>query len=432
MSTNKILEVYKELYGGLVQTSDPAIALPFVLRKETVELSPDNRILRITPAPERIKPKCPHFGKCGGCQYQIITPQQQGDVKRRILFTELDDAGIEFPVEIPAHTAEGYGYRNRIRLRVQRIDNTLRLGYNIRTTTEFLPITTCPIAAPILWSTAEAILQTADTNPDAAFWLNAATELELFCNDDLSRIQLTLLCAPRTKVQRDSLAKFFAAIQQVAPQVTSLAAIASDPRTGPTGRTLDAVGAAGLNYRVGDETYWITRGGFFQVNRFLLDKLVALVTESNDQPRIGKLAWDLYAGVGLFSRVLAKNFTRVVAVEANPTAASDNRAALRKLNPVHEAITATTLDFLRTTITQRDRPDFIVLDPPRAGAGEDACHLLLSIASPHIVYVSCDPITLARDLKILSANYRITQLHLVDLFPQTFHMETVVALERRK
>ena len=213
--------------------------------------------------------------------------------------------------------------------------------------------------------------------------------------------------------------------------ITATAAAAFDPRTGPTGRIIAEAGAPGLNYRVLDETYWITRGGFFQVNRFLLETLVELVCNDDDQPRSGTLAWDLFAGVGLFSRVLARSFTQITAVEANPTAVADLRAALTKRGSTSTVHESTTLDFLRRAVLDRDRPELIVLDPPRAGVGLEACELLTAIAAPTLVYVSCDPTTLARDLAALQPFYSIRALHLVDLFPQTFHLETVAILDRR-
>ena len=433
MSDSKQVRVMEPLYGGASATSDSRITLPFVLQDEIVDVAPNGQAAHIVEAsPERVTPKCPHFGTCGGCQYQMVSAPEQLEIKRRILRAALEAAGVTAPADIAAHGAEPYGYRNRIRLRIERVSDELRLGYNVRATTEFLPITTCPIAAPALWSTAESVLATSAQDRDAEFWLAAASEMELFCNDDMTRIQVMLLCAPRTKAKQGSLTRCFNAMRRIAPQIVGLAAIASDPRTGPTGRTLDAVGAAGLNYLVGDESYWISRGGFFQVNRFLLAKLVGLVCEDKGKARTGALAWDLYAGVGLFSRVLARSFMQVVAVESNPTADADNRTALSKLGLAHQAIHSTTLDFLRTAILQRERPELVVLDPPRAGAGVEACELLLRLMPREMVYVSCDPTTLARDLGVLQREYRIAATHLVDLFPQTFHMETVVVLERKK
>jgi 23S rRNA (uracil1939-C5)-methyltransferase len=378
-------------------------------------------------------PRCPHFGACGGCQHQDLVYDEQLRLKRLRLTQLLQDANVAAPLEIAVHSAAPYEYRNRIRLRIERVDGVIRVGYNRPGTTDFLPITTCPIAAPGLWHTAEALLAAA-AHRDALYWLDAAAEVELFCDDTASRVQLTLFCTPRTKApptsQPGNFTAAFAALQALMPQSITLAgagAEAFDPRTGPTGRTLAEAGAPGLNYKVLDETYWITRGGFFQINRFLIDTLVRLVCNNHS----GTLAWDLYAGVGLFSRVLARSFAHVTAVESNPAAALDLRNALAKLGTQHIAIASTTLAFLERAVLQRDRPELIVLDPPRAGAGIEACALLARIAPAQIVYVSCDPATLARDLAALQPDYHIAALHLIDLFPQTAHLETVAVLQRR-
>jgi 23S rRNA (uracil1939-C5)-methyltransferase len=177
-----------------------------------------------------------------------------------------------------------------------------------------------------------------------------------------------------------------------------------------------------LVYHAADEDYWVSRGGFFQTNRFLVDELVRLVTGK----RTGAIAWDLYAGVGLFSRALAKNFRQVVAVEA-----SANELSTTFRGQGRRPVEATTVAFLRSAVVQRERPELIVVDPPRAGLGAEVCGLLGRVAAPQIVYVSCDPVTLARDLKSLAdAGYSVTELHMVDMFPQTFHLETVVVLRR--
>lgn len=380
-------------------------------------------------------PRCVHFGTCGGCQYQDLAYPEQLRIKRDRLAELMASAGIPSP-SIAVHSTPPYEYRNRIRLRLHRAEGKLCLGYNIRSTTEFLPITMCPIAAPVLWSTAQSILLAAEESTDAAFWIKAAAEVELFANHDLTRVQVTLFCAPRTKPpaanQPGCFDKAFADLQRCAPQITGAAAEAFDPRTGPTGRTLAQAGSSGLIYNVGGNSYWITRGGFFQTNRFLIETLVRLVcTDSAEEPRTGELAWDLYAGVGLFSRVLARTFDRVTAVEGNPSAAADLRAALARESPRSVAIQSSTADFLRRAVLDRDRPGLVVLDPPRAGAGQEVCTLLHRAGAPVVVYVSCDPVTLARDLAALHSAYAVVALHLIDLFPQTSHQETVAVLHRR-
>ena len=374
-------------------------------------------------------PHCPHFGACGGCQSQDVAYSAQLQHKQERLQQLLSETVTQPLPEIVVHSGEPYGYRNRIRLRVERSDGTLRFGYNVRTTTEFLPITTCPIAAGILWETAQSLLHAASQNEDAAAWLSAAREVEISCDDALTQVQLTLGCPPRTSLPRGSFARSLQAVQQFAPQVVGASAIAVDPRTGPTGKVFDTFGAAGISYQVLDETYWINRGVFFQVNRFLLPTLVELVTGK----RGGQLAWDLFCGIGLFSRVLARSFEKVIGVEANPVAISSLRSAFARIDKhgrQHTAVEATALDYLRKAVMQRERPSLIVLDPPRAGAGIEACELIVRLAPREIVYVSCDPATLARDLAVLQTRYELAAVHLVDLFPQTAHLETVVVLQR--
>jgi 23S rRNA (uracil1939-C5)-methyltransferase len=161
------------------------------------------------------------------------------------------------------------------------------------------------------------------------------------------------------------------------------------------------------------------------VNRYVVAELLRLAVGE----RKGTIAWDLYAGVGLFSRALAATFDQVVAVEAGQPAATDLAAALK--GKKHRAVAMTTVEFLQVAVVQRERPDLIVMDPPRAGVGTEVCALLARVRCPEIVCVSCDPVTLARDLKQLTGDgYKLVELNLVDMFPQTFHMETVAVLRR--
>ena len=191
-------------------------------------------------------------------------------------------------------------------------------------------------------------------------------------------------------------------------------------------------GADSLIYRAGDFDYRVDQGAFFQVNRWLVDLLVERVTAHAR----GALALDLFSGVGLFARRLADHFERVFAVESAPQSIAALAHNLRDTNA--SAVKASALDFLRRE-RGGDRPDLIVVDPPRTGLGAEITALLGEIRAPEIVYVSCDPATLARDLRALvdsrhgardGAGYVIDQITLADLFPQTFHLETVVRLRR--
>jgi 23S rRNA (uracil1939-C5)-methyltransferase len=428
------LHIEKVIYGGngLARVGDSteregAVFVPFTLPDETVEvgaIETRNAVREafvhnvISPSTDRVAPRCDHFGECGGCQYQHANYVAQTGIKRQILAETLERARITSLPAIKTHTGDPWNYRNRIRLRVTKLDGELRVGYLRRGSADFLPVHMCSIAAPLLWKAVEALLA---LEGDSARWVESADEIELFTNSDESKLLLTLFLRQQPTEAFD---QFCEALQAKLPELAgagvSLTEREARNRKTQRFRAGATWGAEGLNYAVGDESYWISRGGFFQVNRTLLDTLVTLVTKG----RHGELAWDLYAGAGLFSRVLAKDFREVVAVEA---AASDLTRTFRGQG--RRAVGSTTIDFLRRAVLERDRPELIVMDPPRAGVGHEVCALLARLRTAEVVYVSCDPVTLGRDLKqMVDSGYRLNELHMIDMFPQTFHQETIAVL----
>ena len=433
---SEAIRISKMLYEGSGSSATGA-AIPFVLPNELVELTASNELRVLEPSPDRTAPNCIHFGICGGCHYQHATYPAQLAIKQSILTGILTAAGLTDPPATETHSADPWHYRNRIRLRIGEVAGDLRVGYN-RASSEpsaqpaFLSITMCSIAAPILWHAVSTVLNLANSKPAIQTWLAAAAEIELFTNADETSLQLTLFTRnpPAT-----SFPAFCTTLQKAVPQLTGAGVALLPRKPSPQGRRSEHPkpgpqwGAPGLIYKVDKTPHWVSRGAFFQSNRHLVSTLASLATAN----RSGTLAWDLYAGVGLFSRILAEHFRQVIAVEASEPAATDLAAALSKApnGKLHRAFAATTLDFLQAAAVQRERPSLILMDPPRAGVGPEVCALLARIRAPELVYVSCDPVTLARDLALLaSSGYKITALHLVDMFPQTFHMETVAILNR--
>jgi 23S rRNA (uracil1939-C5)-methyltransferase len=187
---------------------------------------------------------------------------------------------------------------------------------------------------------------------------------------------------------------------------------------------LPSFAAGALEYRAGGESYRISRGSFFQTNRFLIGALIEEVLRD----AAGQRAADLYAGVGLFSVPLAKQFTQLDAVERGGPAFRDlewnaGRSEASHLTP-HRAAAE---DFLREL---ESAPDFVLADPPRAGLGKEATNQLLRLKPRRLTIVSCDAATLARDLRaLLAGGYGLKRLALIDLFPQTYHFETVAHLK---
>jgi 23S rRNA (uracil1939-C5)-methyltransferase len=178
--------------------------------------------------------------------------------------------------------------------------------------------------------------------------------------------------------------------------------------------------------RVGDQDYDFTAESFFQTNHKLLE---ALVKEAVGQAR-GQNAVDLYCGVGLFTLPLARRFARVVAVESNTSA---SKYAVRNLSHAGlenvSVVTSKVSEWLRRHASSYDDLDFLLLDPPRTGAEPNVIHHIVRLRPHHISYVSCDPATLARDLKeLLDGGYRIDSISAFDMFPQTHHVETLVHL----
>jgi 23S rRNA (uracil1939-C5)-methyltransferase len=461
------LRVEKAVYGGAglaripaeeVPASGSALAgktvfIPCALPGELVEahLIDDRRSFSIAeldhvlePATERVRPQCEYFSVCGGCQYQQASAQYQLQMKLDILRDTLARAHLSPPQALPqsenaliigATASTPWGYRNRIRLHIARKGapgvDALTLCYRERGSHANLPVTHCPIAAPLLEQAMTAVLRMGKDNSLAQL----CDEMEFFTNGEGNQLLVSLWTArPESLKHRieELLSDFAGHLQSPLPMLTGLGVFSLGP---PGDRLVGHWGQRSLLYPVSGHAYQVSLGSFFQVNRFLVPDLLRLVVENGSgssgsgTARSGKLAWDLYAGVGLFTLALS-GFEKVTAVEAAPSSAADLKQNLA--GTPHRAVQSTALDFLRAQSRRkpRVRPDLILLDPPRAGLGKEVCAHLAEIAAPEVVYVSCDPATLARDLQtLLHSGYRLESLHLVDLFPQTFHLESVAVLK---
>jgi 23S rRNA (uracil1939-C5)-methyltransferase len=419
----------KPVYGGacLARVDGKAVFVPLTLPGEEARI----RITQSKPgfdeaeaeeivaaSSERIPAACPHYGACGGCNYQHAAYPAQLAMKKAILRETLERAGVAVPSGIDLLSAEPWGYRNRIRLAVDAHGNP---GYRSRRSHALTPLQECPIAAPLLVRAALAFAEVARAIAPAL----KPSELALFCNGAQESLLLTVQAASARKHRFEALS---AALAARIPELIG-AELAVEDRQGGQPRTVARWGADSLTYRAAGCDYRVDQGAFFQVNRALLDALAERVVAAYS----GALAWDLYAGVGLFARQLTSVFRRVVAVESAP--ASTQALAFNLKGTPGIPVRSSTLDFLRAN-HPASRPDFVapglvVVDPPRAGLGAETCTLLGEIAPLALVYVSCDPATLARDLRQLAgAGYIIASITLADLFPQTFHLETVVHLRR--
>jgi 23S rRNA (uracil1939-C5)-methyltransferase len=420
----QLVEIEKPIYGGafLARLEGKAVFVPLTLPGEQARVritqsksgyatAEVEEIVRV--APERITPACPHFGACGGCYYQHTGYATQLTLKQAILRETLERGGVVVPAEIAVLSGNPWAYRNRIRLAFDAAGNP---GYRGRRSHAVIPVRECPIAAPLLVEAAQAFAQVARGLAPTVH----PAEIALFCDAAETALLATVFTASPVKLRFNELAQ---ALHERIPALIG-AELVTEGRPGQQPRTIAQWGAASLTYHAAGFDYRVDHGAFFQVNRWLVDALIERVTAGHS----GSLAWDLFSGVGLFARLLASQFDRIVAVESAPTATTALAENLR--GTPSAAVSAETLTFLRKN-RKGERPDLIVVDPPRTGLGAETCTLLAEIAAPDLVYVSCDPATLARDLRVLiGSGYHIQYITLADLFPQTFHLETVVHLRR--
>jgi 23S rRNA (uracil1939-C5)-methyltransferase len=389
--------VEKLVYGGdgLARLDGRVVFTPFVLPGERVQVKAEREkpglvhastVKILEPAASRVPAPCPVFGRCGGCHYQHASYADQLATKRAILEEELRRLGkITPPAEIAVIAGEPWGYRNRIQLRVEKG----RLGYLEMRSHKLCAITQCPIASPKLNQTIE-ILNRMIRDPK---WPRMIQSLEIFTDE--TGVQLNLLETDRPVAKR-----FFDWCAENIPGLVE--------------------GALDYNGQ-----FRVSRGSFFQVNRFLLNQLIDAAVDGAE----GESAFDLYAGVGLFAPALASRFRTVTAVESGTGAVRDlqfnaERAGLDNVRAEARMVE----EFLQE---QEHPADFVLLDPPRAGLGKTVVRRLVELQPRQLALVACDPATLARDLAaLLAGGYRIVRMTMVDLFAQSYHLEAIVLLER--
>jgi len=431
------LSIEKLIYGGDGLARTPAapdgrsmaVFVPFVLPGEQVEtqIRQENsgftrasvtRILK--PSPDRVKAPCSYFEQCGGCHYQHISYERQLEFKTQILRETFERVGkFTLRNEIRVHGSEPWNYRNRTRLQA-RATGAFALGFYRFGSHEFLAVGECPISSPLINKTIGRLSELRGLNCPAAI-----EELELFADASDEHLLGWAYCQPGAN-ERDLL-RWTEALRQELPELVGLQFFPSrrqlEEGAPAEVKPLAQSGAKAIRYCTAQGEYQVSAGAFFQVNRHLINELVSVVTSAEG----GTVALDLYAGVGLFSIPLAGKFHHIFAVEASHTSLQD----LRQNAPASvKAVGKRTEDYLRSGAV-RKRPDLVVMDPPRVGAGKAVTGSLIELGAQRICYVSCDPATLARDLvPLLAAGYRIEEAHLFDLFPQTFHIESVMLLSR--
>lgn len=330
----------------------------------------------LEPGPGRRPDPIPELSRAGTCDLQHLDDELQTRLKAQAVRETLERlGGVRFPKDIEIVAGEPWHYRLRtqVHTEIDPVTGGVRVGYYARGTHDVLTVSRCPILVPEL----EALLQ-----------------------------DLPGLLGDKPPKRLDLAAGEPGGGVSVAPVVPGL----------PSGE---------VTLTVGDITYGYDARTFFQGHRGLLPRLVEAVVGSWE----GEVAYDLYAGVGLFTLPLARRYGRVVAVEADTNASRYARNnARRNRMPNVEVVAKAVESWLPALPPGVDR---VVVDPPRAGLVHKVRQALLESLPKRLTYVSCHPAALARDLRVLTQAYDLEKITLFDLFPQTGHMETVVQMKLR-
>jgi 23S rRNA (uracil1939-C5)-methyltransferase len=354
----------------------------------------------LSASPQRVEPPCPHFGpgQCGGCQWQHIAYDAQLEYKRAVVLDQLERIGkFDAPtVHSTLASPSPWGYRAHMTFTV---DPEGRPGFWSDDNARIVPIEECHILDPAL--------------------LDAFQQLDLDA-EGIERVRFQVGSEP------DDRMVILSTVDDLAPEIEvdfpiSVNLLLSD------NEPVNLIGSPQVSYRIFDRALQVTAGGFFQANppvaEMLVEEVLARLDLGGDETVL-----DLYSGVGLLSAFIAARAGLVVSVESYPPAVTDADANLDDLDNVDlvEGSVEAVLDDLAGPI------DAAVVDPPRTGLSRDAIEGLIRLAPPRLVYVSCDPATLARDARQLcEAGYELLDAQPLDMFPQTYHVECVASLRHR-
>ncbi len=369
----------------------------------------------IAPAPDRRDPPCPLFERCGGCAYQHLGYEAQLRLKESVLRESLARAGAAWDGPIDVVASPETGWRSRVRFHLQQVAGDWRLGLHQEGTHRVVDLDSCLQATPSLLAAARGLLAGLAAQPS---WARRVSEVALAESDDGSA-RVAALAWEGDPVEGSRLA----ALASEAPRLTGLGLATAEDR-----RYVGLHGSPYVESSVGDLRYRAHVLSFFQANRHLLGPLVDRVREwaGGDGPLL-----DLFAGVGLFALALADGAPGVIAVEQDARSSEDAEFNRERAGRDNVRIVRTDVAAALSALPAGE-PERVVLDPPRTGAGPDVVRAIAARSPRLVVYVSCDPPTLGRDLSAFAAaGYVPDRIAVFDMFPDTFHLETVVRLAPR-
>jgi len=390
----------------------------------------------VTGHPGRVSPRCPHYGRCGGCDLQHAAYPLQLELKGDILLDQLHRAGVGVgePGRLgePLPAVEDFGYRQRLRL---QLDKAGRWGFFRCRSHELEVIAECPLAVPEV----NAVIRQFPVSPALGHLLGQGLEIEVSSSPGTGMVFLLV------KLRRKARAADLLAARRVAVELSTVAAVFVEvdgqQRLGPfpecpgleDGRNM---GLIRLPFpalpKLGLPAYTLSQevGGFCQVNQSQNRRMIEQMLAWLNLAEVRRVA-DLYCGMGNFSIPLALAGISVTGSDLQRSAIRSAVFNAKEAGVSHcRFIQAPAEQTLRDLASAGERFDLLVLDPPRRGCAE-LVGLLGRLGAGLLLYVSCDPATLTRDLvALIGHGYGIEKIGIIDMFPQTAHLETMVLLRR--
>jgi 23S rRNA (uracil1939-C5)-methyltransferase len=378
----------------------------------------------LTPSADRAAPPCRYYGSCGGCQWQHLTQPSQLRWKRAILQELLTRVGKLDGIAVaePVAPAGPWEYRARAQFKVAGGPRP-SIGFHQRETNRLVDIDRCPLLDLRLNNVLAALR--AMKHPPLAELFLGLREVWMALGSGTGEAVVSLFASVR---ERAAIRLLFHTLQAALPTLQGVVLLQGDPRQHP--RFVDRHGHGAITEQVGEHRFRIDATAFFQVSGSAAGLLTTLVMELAALGGSERVL-ELYCGVGTFTVPLSRRAREVVGVEASPAAAADGVHNLRSNGCARGRIVQAQVERVIPTILAEGPWDLVVLDPPRQGVSRLVLDAITGAAVRRVIYVSCDPSTLARDLGLLArAGYRCVGLRPIDLFPQTFHTEAVGLLER--
>lgn len=402
---------------GVARINGKATFIPFSIPGEEIKIKiieDKARFSRaqitevLTPSPDRVDAPCPYYYECGGCSYQHVNYQRQLTLKQQVVEETLQRIGqTKVDVQPVIGMDNPWHYRNKVTWHVGERKGEKRLGYYLSGSRNHLPIQECLLLAPAITELSQ--------------FLNCyltITGIELgkqliIRQASLDEKLMLILEGPVDKAELIKLVKGY-------PDLESVFVYENNELT-------CVYGSSYLNHQIGDYKYQVSPLAFFQVNNEQTKKLYDLVKQALGDD--DKAILDAYCGTGSIAIYIANHHQKVVGLEIYPESIEDaKRNAM--LNDIYNT------EFYQGACEKviqnlAGNFDAIILDPPRAGCHKDLLEKIAEKGIEKIIYVSCNPATLARDIKILSGlSYKVKWVQPVDMFPQTYHVELVALMSR--